>query len=71
MIVAIALLGTLPFSGDAFAICGPNPKLECLQWADKCLIEARKETPDLDLTYEWCAEEVPPGLVNFIPGPNK
>jgi hypothetical protein len=66
MIVAIALLGALPFLGDAYAICGRDPKLECLQWADKCLRDARVETPDFDLTFEWCAEEIPPELVNFV-----
>lgn len=70
MIVALAFLAA-PFLGDAYAICGRDPKLECLQWADKCLRDAYKETHNqYDLAFEWCAESIPPELVNFTLGPD-
>jgi hypothetical protein len=72
MIFALVLMATTPapFLGDAYAICGKDPKVECLQWADQCLRQAYKQTPNQDEAFEWCAEEIPPVLVNLTDGPD-
>lgn len=67
--LSLAVLSVQPpapaFHGSAYAICGPEPLLECLQWADQCLRDAEAKGAEPDLAFEWCAEEVPPGIVHW------
>jgi len=62
----LALFSLVPiFLGDAYVICGKDPKQECLVWVDQCLRENKANGVEPDLSFEWCAEEVDPALVNF------